>query len=121
MNHEQRCAALQQVTDFGIYEEQVRTYLDYVDKMGKVRELGGLHVIGTERHEARRIDNQLRGRAARQGDPGSSRFYLSLEDELMRLFGGQQVEAIWAVCRWMTACPSKSGCSDASSNNPRNG
>ncbi len=95
MNHEQRCAALQQVTDFGIYEEQVRTYLDYVDKMGKVRELGGLHVIGTERHEARRIDNQLRGRAARQGDPGSSRFYLSLEDELMRLFGGQQVEAIW--------------------------
>ena len=95
MNHEQRCAALQKVTDFGIYEEQVQTYLDYVDKMGKVRELGGLHVIGTERHEARRIDNQLRGRAARQGDPGSSRFYLSLEDELMRLFGGQQVEAIW--------------------------
>ena len=95
MNHEQRCAALQKVTDVGIYEEQVQTYLDHVDKMGKVRELGGLHVIGTERHEARRIDNQLRGRAARQGDPGSSRFYLSLEDELMRLFGGQQVEAIW--------------------------
>ncbi len=61
--------------------------------MERVRELGGLHVIGSERHEARRIDNQLRGRAARQGDPGSSRFYLSLEDELMRLFGGQQVEA----------------------------
>ncbi|MDX9865666.1 MAG: hypothetical protein RBT34_12755 [Anaerolineaceae bacterium] len=95
MNHEQRRAALQQVDDYGIYEEQVNTYLDYVDKMGKVRELGGLHVIGTERHEARRIDNQLRGRAARQGDPGSSRFYLSLEDDLMRLFGGQQVEAIW--------------------------
>jgi preprotein translocase subunit SecA len=52
-----------------------------------VRELGGLHIIGTERHEARRIDNQLRGRAGRQGDPGSSRFYLSLEDELMRRFG----------------------------------
>ena len=52
-------------------------------------EVGGLHVIGSERHEARRIDNQLRGRAARQGDPGSSRFYLSLEDELMRLFGGE--------------------------------
>ena len=95
MNHEERCAALQQVSDLGIYEEQVHIYLDYVDKMGKVRELGGLHVIGTERHEARRIDNQLRGRAARQGDPGSSRFYLSLEDELMRLFGGQQVEAMW--------------------------
>src|SRR5690606_6741610 len=53
--------------------------------------LGGLHVIGTERHESRRIDNQLRGRAGRQGDPGSSRFYLSLEDELMRLFGGDLI------------------------------
>jgi preprotein translocase subunit SecA len=59
-----------------------------------VRELGGLHVIGSERHEARRIDNQLRGRAARQGDPGSSLFYLSLDDELMRLFGGGQVEGL---------------------------
>jgi len=57
----------------------------------KVLELGGLHVIGTERHEARRIDNQLRGRAGRQGDPGSSRFYLSLQDDLMRRFGGQRV------------------------------
>src|SRR5205085_11218901 len=52
----------------------------------KVRDLGGLYVLGTERHESRRIDNQLRGRAGRQGDPGESRFYLSLEDELMRLF-----------------------------------
>jgi len=60
----------------------------------EVVELGGLHVIGTERHEARRIDNQLRGRAGRQGDPGSSRFYLSLEDELMRLFGGERIAAI---------------------------
>ncbi len=57
----------------------------------KVVELGGLHVIGTERHESRRIDNQLRGRAARQGDPGSTRFFLSLEDNLMRIFGGQHV------------------------------
>ncbi|MBC7251925.1 MAG: preprotein translocase subunit SecA [Anaerolineae bacterium] len=57
----------------------------------KVLALGGLHVLGTERHEARRIDNQLRGRAGRQGDPGSSRFYLSLEDDLMRRFGGQAV------------------------------
>lgn len=57
----------------------------------KVVEAGGLHVIGTERHESRRIDNQLRGRAARQGDPGSTRFFLSLEDNLMRIFGGQQV------------------------------
>lgn len=57
----------------------------------EVWQLGGLHVIGSERHEARRIDNQLRGRAARQGDPGSSRFFLSLEDELMRRFGGERL------------------------------
>ncbi|MCL5411582.1 MAG: preprotein translocase subunit SecA [Patescibacteria group bacterium] len=56
-----------------------------------VTDLGGLHVIGTERHEARRIDNQLRGRSGRQGDPGSSRFYVSLQDDIMRLFGGDQV------------------------------
>ncbi len=60
----------------------------------KVRELGGLYVIGTERHEARRIDNQLRGRAGRQGDPGRSRFYLSLEDDLMRRFGGSSLSKI---------------------------
>ncbi len=57
----------------------------------KVKELGGLSVIGTERHESRRIDNQLRGRAGRQGDPGSSQFFLSLEDDLMRLFGGDRI------------------------------
>ena len=64
----------------------------------KVAELGGLHVIGTERHEARRIDLQLRGRSGRQGDPGSSRFFLSLEDDLMRIFGGEWVKGIleWA-------------------------
>ncbi|MDR7420246.1 MAG: preprotein translocase subunit SecA [Armatimonadota bacterium] len=60
----------------------------------KVRELGGLHVIGTERHEARRIDNQLRGRAGRQGDPGSSRFYVALDDELMRIFAGERIAAL---------------------------
>lgn len=60
----------------------------------KVIELGGLHIIGTERHESRRIDNQLRGRAGRQGDPGSSRFYISLEDDLMRLFGSDRLTAI---------------------------
>jgi preprotein translocase subunit SecA len=58
----------------------------------KVLAVGGLHILGTERHEARRIDNQLRGRAGRQGDPGSSRFYLSLEDDLMRRFGGERVK-----------------------------
>ncbi len=60
----------------------------------KVREAGGLCIIGTERHESRRIDNQLRGRAGRQGDPGASRFYLSLEDDLMRLFGGERITSI---------------------------
>jgi preprotein translocase subunit SecA len=58
----------------------------------KVRESGGLHILGTERHEARRIDNQLRGRAGRQGDPGSSQFYLSLEDDLMRIFAGDRLK-----------------------------
>ncbi len=60
----------------------------------KVVEVGGLHVIGTERHESRRIDNQLRGRAARQGDPGSTRFFLSLQDNLMRIFGGEKITAL---------------------------
>ncbi|MEG1778563.1 MAG: preprotein translocase subunit SecA, partial [Oscillospiraceae bacterium] len=60
----------------------------------KVREAGGLAIIGTERHESRRIDNQLRGRAGRQGDPGCSRFYLSLEDDLMRLFGGEKINTM---------------------------
>ena len=60
----------------------------------EVLEVGGLHVIGTERHESRRIDNQLRGRSGRQGDPGSSKFYLSLEDDLMRIFGGDQIKSL---------------------------
>jgi preprotein translocase subunit SecA len=60
----------------------------------RVADLGGLHVVGTERHESRRIDNQLRGRAGRQGDPGSSRFYLSLEDDLMRIFAGEWVKNV---------------------------
>src|SRR5262249_11932734 len=60
----------------------------------EVVELGGLHIIGTERHEARRIDNQLRGRSGRQGDPGSSRFYVSLEDDLMRIFAAERISGI---------------------------
>lgn len=64
-------------------------------KLGEgVAELGGLHILGTDRHESRRIDNQLRGRAGRQGDPGSSRFYVSLEDDLMRIFGSEKISAI---------------------------
>jgi len=65
----------------------------------KVVALGGLHVIGTERHAARRIDNQLRGRAGRQGDPGSSRFYAALDDDLMRRFGGEQSKRMWSRVR----------------------
>ena len=67
------------------YKEEIRPEAE------AVREAGGLFILGTERHESRRIDNQLRGRAGRQGDPGASRFYLSLEDDLMRLFGGERI------------------------------
>jgi len=65
-----------------------------LEEAKKVIDLGGLHVIGTERHEARRIDNQLRGRAGRQGDPGSSQFFVSLEDDLMRIFGGDRIKSM---------------------------
>jgi preprotein translocase subunit SecA len=67
---------------------------DWQDQHQMVKDLGGLHIIGTERHESRRIDNQLRGRAGRQGDRGSSRFYLSLEDDLMRIFGGDRLKML---------------------------
>jgi preprotein translocase subunit SecA len=71
---------------------------EWLEEHNKVVELGGLHIIGTEHYEARRIDNQLRGRAGRQGDPGSSRFYASLEDEIVRRFGGERVKGLmqWA-------------------------
>ncbi len=95
--------------DYGIYEESVKTFLDYLEDMKRVRALGGLHVVGSERHEARRIDNQLRGRAARQGDPGSSRFYLSLEDELMRLFGGTSMESLMGRLKVDPSLPIESG------------
>ena len=79
--------------------QQYRTFLDkYTEEIKsdaeEVRKAGGLYIIGTERHESRRIDNQLRGRAGRQGDPGRSRFYLSLEDDLIRIFGGDRMSAI---------------------------
>jgi preprotein translocase subunit SecA len=77
------------------YEEVLARAKSIVDEEHKeVVKLGGLHIIGTERHESRRIDNQLRGRAGRQGDPGSSRFFLSLEDDLMRIFAGDKVKAL---------------------------
>jgi preprotein translocase subunit SecA len=77
--------------------ESVSVFMQFLENMAKVRQAGGLHVIGSERHEARRIDNQLRGRAGRQGDPGSSRFYLSLEDDLMRMFGGERAEKMMSM------------------------
>lgn len=82
----------------GGYKSNDPDEVDYdvidLDAQQKVKELGGLYVLATERHESRRIDNQLRGRCARQGDPGASRFYLSLEDNLMRIFGGDKITMI---------------------------
>ncbi len=78
-----------------VFAEKVAKYKVQTDaEKEKVTALGGLYIIGTERHESRRIDNQLRGRAGRQGDPGRSRFYVSLEDELMRLFGSDRLQGI---------------------------
>jgi preprotein translocase subunit SecA len=96
MTQEERREALKNVdpSNYGIYDAEVKLFLQYFEDMERVKERGGLHVIGSERHEARRIDNQLRGRSARQGDPGSSRFYWSLQDDLMRLQGGSQVSSL---------------------------
>ncbi len=82
--------------DYALDKEHVDRFRKYMSDRERARELGGLRVIGTERHEARRIDNQLRGRSGRQGDPGSSRFYESLEDEIMRRMGGKGlVDRVW--------------------------
>ncbi|MEK7580916.1 MAG: preprotein translocase subunit SecA [Patescibacteria group bacterium] len=86
-----------------------KEYDAWKKKHEEVIRLGGLHVVGTERHEARRIDNQLRGRAGRQGDPGSSRFYVSLEDEIMRLFGGDQIAKIMTAFKLPEDTPIEHG------------
>ncbi|MFH1460126.1 MAG: preprotein translocase subunit SecA [Candidatus Omnitrophota bacterium] len=91
-------------------KEQKATALENVkQEIAKEHEqvvsLGGLHIIGTERHESRRIDNQLRGRAGRQGDPGSSRFYLSLEDDLMRIFASDRIKKFMDFVQWETGLP----------------
>ncbi|MBP1692978.1 MAG: secA, partial [Chloroflexi bacterium] len=96
-------------SEYGIYDAEIHFFLQHMEDMEKVRAVGGLHVIGSERHEARRIDNQLRGRSARQGDPGSSRFYLSLEDELMRLFGGAQADGLMQRLKIDDAMPLEVG------------
>ncbi|PKU63459.1 Protein translocase subunit SECA1, chloroplastic [Dendrobium catenatum] len=77
--------------------EEYRVYTE--DEKKKVIQAGGLHVVGTERHESRRIDNQLRGRSGRQGDPGSSRFFLSLEDNIFRIFGGDRIQGLMRAFR----------------------
>jgi preprotein translocase subunit SecA len=111
MTMEQRRQAIQSLDpgSFGIYEAEVQYFLKHMEDMESVKRLGGLHIIGSERHEARRIDNQLRGRAARQGDPGSSRFYLSLEDDLMRRFGGQQADNLMQRFKVDDAIPMEYG------------
>lgn len=82
--------------NYELDKEHVERFKRYMYERAKVRELGGLRIIGTERHEARRIDNQLRGRSGRQGDAGSSRFYVSLEDEIMRRMGGKSLmDRVW--------------------------
>lgn len=85
-----RSAFLEIVKEYKIYTEEERK---------KVVSAGGLHVVGTERHESRRIDNQLRGRSGRQGDPGSSRFFLSLEDNIFRIFGGDRIQGLMTAFR----------------------
>ena len=75
-----------------LFAERLQKHKDEIaGEAERVRQAGGLFIIGTERHDSRRIDNQLRGRAGRQGDPGETRFYISLEDDLMRLFGGERI------------------------------
>ena len=91
--------------------DKVKSEFDSVVKQeeSRVREAGGLHVIGTERHESRRVDNQLRGRAGRQGDPGSTRFFLSLGDNLLRIFGGDRVAGLMNAFRVEEDMPIESG------------
>lgn len=93
-----------------VYNQIKETYESFTDaEHDKVVALGGLHVIGTERHESRRVDNQLRGRAGRQGDPGSTRFFLSLEDNLLRIFGGDRVAGLMNAFRVEEDMPIESG------------
>ena len=86
--------AMPQRIDFEKETDYEKALKEWQKRYEEVVALGGLHVIGTERHESRRIDNQLRGRAGRQGDPGSSRFFVALDDDLMRIFGGEQISSL---------------------------
>ena len=98
-----------------LYELIIKEKKLLVNEEGEsIKNLGGLHVIGTERHESRRIDNQLRGRSGRQGDPGSSRFFLCLEDKLLRIFGGEQILNMMQTIGFQDDTPIQSGLLDRS-------
>jgi preprotein translocase subunit SecA len=114
LNLEERLARLEAADKehIGIYGPEAELFRSFMENERKVKEAGGLHVLGSERHESRRIDNQLRGRAARQGDAGSSQFFLSLEDELMRLFGGTGVSALMQRLNMDDAVPIAHGMVD---------
>ena len=102
------------------YKELLKHFKEQIaDEAVKVRQAGGLFIIGTERHESRRIDNQLRGRSGRQGDPGESRFYLSMQDDLMRLFAAGRVMGRWTPWVWTRIPPSMPRFSPAQWKMPR--
>ncbi|MFY9457548.1 MAG: preprotein translocase subunit SecA [Candidatus Spechtbacterales bacterium] len=119
-NHEREGAIIAQAGKFGavtVATNMAGRGVDIIlggnppspDEAQKVREVGGLFVLGTERHEARRIDNQLRGRAGRQGDPGASQFFVSLEDDIMRIFGGDRIKGLMATLKIPEDQPIASG------------
>ncbi|MEZ4606507.1 MAG: hypothetical protein R2865_06830 [Deinococcales bacterium] len=105
----------------GIVDKLARLRDEAKSDQKKVLELGGLHIIGTERHESRRIDNQLRGRAGRQGDPGGSRFYVSFEDDLMRLFANERVTKMMDGLGMDDSMPLKTAWSQEPLSGPKNG
>ncbi|HZO92530.1 MAG TPA: preprotein translocase subunit SecA [Candidatus Baltobacteraceae bacterium] len=109
--HEQEAQIIKDAGQYGAVTIATNMAGRGVDiKLGEgVPELGGLHIIGTERHESRRIDNQLRGRSGRQGDPGSTRFYIALEDELMRLFGQERLQKMMDFVKFTDETPIEAG------------
>jgi preprotein translocase subunit SecA len=101
-NVEKQCDLVEATGNLAPEEKKARVdklRLEWQDLHNRVVKAGGLHIIGTERHESRRVDNQLRGRSGRQGDPGSSRFYLSLEDPLLRIFAGERINRIMVMLK----------------------
>jgi len=111
-NVEKQCDLIEATENLTASEKQKRvTQLrsEWQALHDHVIQAGGLHIIGTERHESRRVDNQLRGRSGRQGDPGSSRFYLSLEDDLLRIFAGERINRIMVMLKMPEGEPIEHG------------